>query len=320
MAPGSSKMKKLIDSFSEQIRTGYEMGKGIKLAKPSKIAFCGMGGSAIAGSLIAPFLESAVPVTASRYYGLPKFLDKKSWVILVSYSGNTEETIASFQEALAAKHTMVAVTSGGELEKIALQNKVPLIKIPADLPPRASLGYQFFALLRLCVENNLIPTPDIDLIANSADSPGINETAKKIAKECKGAVPLIYASEPNSAVAYRWKTQFNENSKVHAFFHTLPELDHNELLGYTRQFAKTLTLFLDYPDDHERVRKRVLITQKLIKPSKSMIIKIKGASPLERFAYAIHLGDLTSYYLAEELKLDPYPVPVIERLKEELKR
>ncbi|MEK6968574.1 MAG: bifunctional phosphoglucose/phosphomannose isomerase [Nanoarchaeota archaeon] len=320
MAAGSQKTKALIDSFPEQIRTGYELGKGISLHKPSKVVFCGMGGSAIAGSLLLPFLEGIVPAVSNRYYGLPKFIDKKALVVLISYSGNTEETIATFGEALAAKFTMVVVTSGGELEKLAIANKVPVIKLPADMPPRASLGFQFFALLRLFVENKLLSIPDISGVANFAEDKSVEELAKKIAKECKGTVPLIYASEPNGAVAYRWKTQFNENSKVHAFFHVLPELNHNEILGYTKTFAKTLTLFLDYPDDHERVRKRVLVTQELIKPSKSIVIDIKGSSPLERFAYVIHLGDLITYYLAEELKIDPYPVPVIERLKEELKK
>jgi len=313
-------MKALIDSFPEQIRIGYELGKGIKLPRPSKIIFSGMGGSAIAGSLMLPFLDGVIPAVSNRYYGLPKLIDKKAWVIIISYSGNTEEAIAAFEEALAAKYTLIAITSGGELEKIALENKVPLVKLPTDLPPRVSLGYQFFALLRLMVENKILPMPDIESLAKFAEDKSAEEVAKKIAKECKGAIPLIYASEPNSAVAYRWKTQFNENSKVHAFFHVLPELNHNEILGYTKPFAKTITLFLYYPDDHERVRKRVLVTQELIKPAKSIIIEIKGASPLERFAYAIHLGDLVTFYLAEELKIDPYPVPVIERLKQELKK
>ncbi|TAL57988.1 MAG: bifunctional phosphoglucose/phosphomannose isomerase [Nanoarchaeota archaeon] len=319
MAEGSKKMKALIDSFAEQVRVGYEIGKGIKLQKPSKIVFCGMGGSAIAGSLLVPFVD-AVPIILHRYYGLPKLLDSKCWVILVSYSGNTEETIAAFNEALEKKHKMIAVTSGGELEKLAIENKVPIIKLPPDLPPRASLGYQFFALLRLCVENGLHIKPEIEEIAKVAEDKSMEEIARNLAKDCKGAVPLVYASEVNSAVAYRWKTQFNENSKVHAFFHTLPELNHNELLGYTKSFARTMTMFLYYPDDHERVRKRVMVTQDLIKPSKSTIVEIKGSSPLERFAYAIHLGDLVTFYLAEELKIDPFPVPVIERLKVELKK
>jgi len=313
-------MKALIDSFAEQIRIGYELGKGIKLHKPSKIVFSGMGGSAIAGSLMLPFLEGIVPAVSNRYYGLPKLIDKKAWVIIISYSGNTEESIAAFEEALAAKHTLVAVTSGGELEKLALENKIPLVKLPPVIPPRASLGYQFFALLRLMIENNILPRPEIESLAKFAEDKSIDEVAKKIAKECKGAVPLIYASEPNSAVAYRWKTQFNENSKVHAFFHVLPELNHNEILGYTKSSAKTVTLFLYYPDDHERVRKRVIVTQELIKPAKSIIMEMKGANPLERFVYAIHLGDLVTYYLAEEMKIDPYPVPIIERLKQELKK
>ncbi len=320
MVDGKKRMFELIESFPEQIRLGYELGKDIHLSKPSKVIFCGMGGSAIAGSLITPFLESCVPVIVNRFYDLPQHVDKNAWVVLISYSGNTEETIALFDEAISKGFQVFCITSGGELELRARKKGVQLIMLPSGLPPRASLGFQFFAILRVMVEHKLIDAPNIPAIVAVAKDKGIHTTAKTLAAKCKGTVPLIYASEKNLAVSYRWKTQFNENAKVHAFSHSLPELDHNEILGYTKRFAKFFTVFLQYSSDHIRVKKRMQITQKLIKPSQSVIIQAKGKTDLEQFAYFMHLGDLTSYYLALSIKVDPYPVEVIERLKKELKK
>ena len=181
-----------------------------------KIVIAGMGGSSIAGAVLASYMhKSPIPVFVSREYALPEHVDRNTLVFAISYSGNTEETLSSVRTAFRKGAQPVAVTSGGKLLRKFREHKLPLITLPSGLQPRASLAYQFIPILRLLGKMNLIsdPSRDIRKTIDALRKASYAARAKSLAGKLIGKVPIIYASERMGSVAYRWKTQFNENAK-----------------------------------------------------------------------------------------------------------
>jgi glucose/mannose-6-phosphate isomerase len=301
------------------------------------IVVLGMGGSAIGGDLLSDYLadEFTIPIVVIRGYDIPKFVDEDSLVFAVSYSGNTEETLSALKRCLEAKARVIALTSGGKLAVLVRENNFLVIKVPAGIQPRAAISYLFFPILKALERLGLIKERggEIEETYNilqelsreyGAKSPSENNLAKKVALGLYQHLPLVYGSEGLlEAVAMRWKTQINENSKWPCFWNVFPELDHNEIVGYEIENNINRQVKIIYLQDKEgllRVEQRRKITRKIIedKVAEFIVCPTKGKGKMARMFSLIFLGDMASYYLAILNQVDPSPVACIENLKKEL--
>ncbi|HDP69320.1 MAG TPA: bifunctional phosphoglucose/phosphomannose isomerase [Actinobacteria bacterium] len=330
-----------LEGFPEQcekaISIAHKLVVPVLSEKPDSIAILGMGGSGISGDIVKILLDDEldIPIFVNKGYDLPKFMNKNTLVFAVSYSGNTEETLSAFEQAISLGAFVVSITSGGELAKRARDRNLPVVLIPSGLQPRASLGYLLFPILVVLEKLGLIGTEkdDTDKVIDhleqarrelSVKNPLDKNRAKQLAKRLIGKVPVIYGSDGITGVAaLRWKCQLNENSKIPAFYNIFPELNHNETVGWelleeiTENFF--LILFRD-EHDHPRIKKRMDITHSLIQEHFNGVFEVraKGESKLERIFSIIYLGDFVSAYLAIIEGVDPSPVERIRVLKEEL--
>ncbi|MBR9691268.1 bifunctional phosphoglucose/phosphomannose isomerase [Candidatus Woesearchaeota archaeon] len=310
-------MLDILQAFPEQCKEAIRLVRGFKIkGKFDSICVCGMGGSGIGGDLLKSLAKKTL-VFAHHSYGLPNFVNKKSLVFVISYSGNTEETLSAYEEAKKRKAKIIAITSGGKLaEKVK-----DAVIIPGGLQPRASLGYLFLTMVAILSSNGLIPgqSAAMNEAIRLLIPKQISKEAFMMTKKLIGKIPVFYASDDLEAVAYRMKTQINENAKQPAFYHVFPEMNHNEINGFKKLGNKIIAVFIRDDKDLNKVKKRMDITKKLLKSQTSVIdMPVKGNSLLARMLYAIYIGDFASYYLALMNKLDPSPVPIIEDLKKRL--
>jgi glucose/mannose-6-phosphate isomerase len=325
----------------EALDSGRRAGAAVELPFPPEavrdVAVCGMGGSAIAGDLVssvyAPKLRR--PMGTLREYYLPSWVGENTLVFLMSYSGNTEETLTAAMQAVERGCLIVAVTSGGKLESFYGGQGVPVVPVPPGLQPRAALLHLLVPMVVVLSRLGVIPPVDADLddarsvLANgvAAYGPSVAQDqnpAKQVAAALEGGVPLVYGAESTAAVARRWKTQINENAKFPAFAGELPEADHNEIAGWggAGEASRLSAVFLEDRDQHPRVRQRFDLTAKLVEADATAIARVEteGESRTERLLWAVMLGDLLSLQLAARRGVDPSPVEAIERLKDELGR
>jgi glucose/mannose-6-phosphate isomerase len=302
-------MLSVLEAFPAQCRNAMSLAKGIAAPKDiSNVVVVGMGGSAIGGSLLKSYLhDSDLPVVVHKNYSLPKFVDDSTLVFAISYSGNTEETLSAVEEAKKRNAKIIGITSGGRLE----QQVKTIIKVPSGFQPRAALGYLFFPMLGVLYNSGLADVKNKDLnemIKLLNDKEQIRDEARKIAKFINGKTPIIYSSELLEPVAYRFKTQINENAKYPAFTHVFPERSRFAVVMIRDGF------------DSPRIRKRMDVCRDIISDSVDVeVIETKGESLLARMFTTIHLSDFASYELALLNRVDPTPVGVIEALKKRLK-
>jgi glucose/mannose-6-phosphate isomerase len=304
------------------------------LDSPSGLVVAGMGGSAIGGALARAALGDTAsrPILSARAYGLPPWTTPDTTVLVSSYSGETEEALACYEAAgfLGAKR--VVATSGGQLAELARGDGVPVIPVAGGLQPRAAVAYMTVAALEVAARCGAGPrvVSDIDVAAEhleelviqwGPEAPEESE-AKTLARSLVGTVPVVAGAGTTTPIAYRWKTQLNENAKVPAFWHELPELDHNEIVGWTSaaEFGRFSAIFLEDCDSHPRVQDRVELTDQLIADQAAGTYRVstRGQTPFERVFSLVLLGDLVSVYLAALRGVDPGPVAIIDRLKGEL--
>jgi glucose/mannose-6-phosphate isomerase len=349
-------MIKLLEEFPQKMRDALRLGEEffiptnflpaptsnsvsvpISTRNFKNIVVLGMGGSAIGGDLLSDYLtdELSIPIVVIRGYDIPRFVDENSLVFAVSYSGNTEETLSALKRCLKAKARVIALTSGGKLAVLARENNFPVIKVPAGIQPRAAISYLFFPILKALERLDLTRKKGDEIEETftvlkelskeyGAKSPIKNNLAKKVALRLYQHLPLVYGSEGLlKAVAMRWKTQINENSKWPCFWNVFPELDHNEIVGYEIENSINLQVKIVYLQDKEgllRVEQRREITRKIIedKVAEFIVCPTKGKGKMARMFSLIFLGDLASYYLAILNQVDPSPVVCIEDLKKEL--
>lgn len=335
-------MRSLLESFPQQVEEAIGKASHLSLSVPpgrSCIVVAGMGGSAIGGDIVAAALAGSIrkPFIINRDYHLPGFVDSSSLVFACSYSGNTEETLSAYREAKRAGAAIVAVSSGGALADQSTKDGYPWIQIPAGMPPRAALGHSSIALLGALQALEFIPdsTESLketsDLLSELSDRYGrasaeSENEAKKIARSLKGKVIAIYASaEILGAVAVRWRGQFEENAKNLAFHHTLPEMNHNELVGWEMPAAvlnQIGVVLLRDREDHPQVQRRFELTRDLIQKRAGVVREAwsEGRSRMARIFSTAYLGDFASLYLAYLNEVNPTPVAVIDLLKDELSR
>jgi glucose/mannose-6-phosphate isomerase len=307
----------ILESFSEQCKEAVRLAKDVKAkGKFENICVCGMGGSGVGGALLKPFVKN-IPLYVHHDYGLPEYVGKKSLVFIVSYSGDTEETLSSYDIAKKRRARIISITSGG---KLAAKDKNAII-IPSGLQPREALGYLFLPMIVVLSNSKLISNQKgaINEAIKLLNPKENTKEAFMLSKKMKNRIPVFYGSEHFEAVVYRMKTQVNENSKQAAFCHTLPEMNHNEINGFKHEGKRLVAVFLRDKKDSMKIKKRIIITRSLIKENTTLFdLTVKGNSLLARILSTIYIGDLASYYLALMNKEDPTPVPLIKELKKKL--
>jgi glucose/mannose-6-phosphate isomerase len=298
-----------------------------------KVVVLGMGGSAIGGDLVRSLAlsESRVPVIVHRDYGLPAFVDARTLVIVSSYSGNTEETLSGFEQALKTRAKKLVMTTGGRVAEMAAANNVPVFKIDYKSQPRAALGYSFIPTLGVLQKLDFIKDKSGDVaeavqvlekLSARLDEKStlVNNPAKQLAQRLYGCLPVIYGAGIAAEVAHRWKTQINENGKAWAFYEVFPELNHNATVGYSfpKEVAdKIHVILLRSPLFSERIKLRCEVTCELLKKAgvAHEYVDSEGKSALSQMMSLVSVGDYVSYYLAILYRVDPSPVEVISYLK-----
>ncbi|MBV9818101.1 MAG: bifunctional phosphoglucose/phosphomannose isomerase [Solirubrobacterales bacterium] len=295
------------------------------------LVVAGMGGSAIGGALARAALgdRASRPITLAREYGLPAWTTPETAVLCASYSGETEETLAVYDAASAVGAPRIVSTTGGRLADGARSDGVPVIPLPGGFQPRAAVGYSLVVALEVAALVGAGPSlrTEIDVAAARAEQlvgewgpdSAEDSLAKSLARTLHGTVPQIAGAGITAPIAYRWKTQLNENAKYPAFAAELPELDHNELVGWqgAPALGRFSAVFLDDTDLHPRVRERIRLTCELISGDATACETISsvGEAPVERLVSLVLLGDLVSLYLAVLADRDPAQIDVLHRLK-----
>lgn len=321
-------MKQLIEGFTNQLKEALIIGQSYRFKSAKKdfsnVILTGLGGSGIGGSIVQNYVfdKMKVPFIVNKDYFLPAFVSKDSLVIVSSYSGNTEETVAALKTALKVKATIVCITSGGEIATIATRKNVDCILMPAGMPPRSCVGYSMVQVLFTLAHFGLIKN---DFIANvkasikllDTDKKDIQKKAKAVAQKVNGKLPIIYTAADYEGLAIRIRQQINENAKMLGWHGAIPEMNHNELVGWKDKDPNKVVLLLRNDTDYERVQTRMEINKKIIKKYTPNIIELysKGKSYWERIFYFIHLTDWLSVYLADLHEVDANEVQVIDFLK-----
>jgi len=320
--------------FPEHLRDALWRVESASIAAkdcPGGLVVAGMGGSAIGGDLALAVLgdRATRPIVTSREYGLPPWTTPDTMVLCSSYSGDTEETLAAYDAAGALGAPRIVCTTGGRLADSARGDGVPVIPLPGAYQPRAAIGYSLVVALEVAALAGVAEPlhTEIDVASAHAerlvaqwgpDAPE-DSLAKRLARSLLGTTPQVAGAGLTAPVAYRWKTQFNENAKTPCFAGALPELDHNEIVGWegAAELGRFSTVLLDDSDLHPRVRARFELTRELIAGQAAFAAQVQtvGETRIERLASLVLLGDLVSIYLAVLRGVDPAQIVSLDRLK-----
>lgn len=323
-------MDKLIAAFPNNIEEALQIAAKASINKPVKeirnVLICGMGGSGIGGKMVSFWVqdEILVPIQSYHDYTAPAFINEHTLVIASSYSGNTEETLICLNQAFKKGAQIIGVCSGGELKDFCIKNNFDFVQVPGGNPPRTALAYSVVQVTNILYKVGLISDRALTSIGKSKDLiinnlAEIKAEAHKLAEFTLGTVPVFYAGAKYEAVTVRARQQFNENAKVLCWHHVVPEMNHNELVGWGGGDERFAVVYFNTNDLIPRNQKRVEISLDVIrKKSKVMIVNAKGSDQIERSFYLIHLVDWASLYLSELKKVDPIDIAVIDFLKTEL--
>jgi glucose/mannose-6-phosphate isomerase len=324
-------MKQLVLDFPTQLQEALIIGKNYRFKAEesnfSNVVVTGLGGSGIGGSIVQNYVfdKLAIPFIVNKDYFLPAFVNKNSLVIVCSYSGNTEETVAALRQAKKVRATVVCITSGGAIADFADKKGLDCILVPAGMPPRACIGYSLVQILATIAHFGLINNSYEKEIAKAIKDMKANEksTQKKaasIAKKIFGKLPIVYSSSTFEGMAIRFRQQLNENSKLLSWHGAIPEMNHNELVGWRDDARDKAVIILRNDDDFEKVQTRMEINKKIFKKYNPTIVEIysEGATYWEKLFYFIHITDWVSVMLAEMREVDATEVKVIDFLKKSL--
>ncbi len=326
-------MKTLVANFSKQLTEAIKIGSEAKLTasknKISNVLICGLGGSGIGGSIISELVadNANIPINVSKGYFIPAYVNENTLVIISSYSGNTEETLNCMELAMAKNAKIVSVTSGGKVLDISKTKGYDHIIVPGGMPPRSCLGFSFTQLFFILGFNKIITNnykAELEAAIKLIDAEENNMIAEatSIANKLIGKTPVIYATTYNEGIAIRFRQQINENSKILCWHNVIPEMNHNELVGWTQKNENLSVLIFLNKDEFSRNQMRVDINKEVIKKYTSSITEIysKGNSAIEKAIYFIHLGDWISVILGDLRGADLMEVNVIDHLKSALSK
>ena len=327
--------------FPEQIKEALTIAEEVQrfnFLKIDNVVVAGMGGSAISGDIMLSLFRDKldVPLIVNREYDLPKWVNKDTLVVCISYSGNTDETLSSFKIASQKKCKILCISTGGKLQGLAEKRGIPFVKIPAGIQPRAATAYLLFpsiiflkkiGLLKTAIETDIEETIAVItnfVTLNKKEIPEEDNLAKQLAKKIFHTIPQIYGWRIYTPIALRWRHQLNENSKIIARSDIVPECNHNDIVGWSgdpdvsKQFS--CVLFRDKDEETIDMTTRLNFMRDLFYNTAGNVIEVspKGKSQLAKMMYLMCLGDFTSCYLAVLRGIDPSPVDIITELKKRL--
>ncbi len=330
-----SNLRQVILDSPSQFEVGLSLAKNVKIdGQFENVTISGMGGSALPANLLRTYCNGLFKthpdykpfeIYINRYYSLPPESHGSTTLnFIASYSGNTEETVSSLEEAQKSGLKYIGFSSGGKIEELCRQYGMPHIKLPipnANFQPRMGTGYFFASMFQLLVNQGLIPDTTTELLSLAENlnkhMSEHEEEGRVLAAKLKGKTPVIYSSPKYKPVAMVWKIKINENAKTPAFWNFFPEANHNEMVGFTNPQGKFFIIMLKDPEDDPRNLKRYEATSKLLveKGVESEIIEMHGANVFSKMFSSLNLADWASYYLALEYGQDPTPVDMVEKLK-----
>ena len=325
------KMNDYINDFTNHLRDAIDIANNTELKSTTKeiknVLICGLGGSGIGGTIVNDIVspKAGIPIAATKDYSIPNFVNENTLVIANSYSGNTEETLYALEKCQARGSEIAVITSGGKLKAIAEENNYNKIIIPGDQPPRAMFGYAFTELFFILNHYEIIDgsfKADFEkaITLLDAEKTDIQKQAMDLAKKMHQQTPVIYVANGFEGVAVRFRQQINENSKMLCWHHVVPEMNHNELLGWRTNVNDLAVVYFRNKMDYDRNQIRMDINKKVISKFTENITEIwsKGGSLIENSLYHINLGDWVSWYLSEMNNVDAIEIDVINFLKGEL--
>lgn len=317
-------MEQAIKNFARQFAFEPSVENGRSLKPSRRFLVVGMGGSHLAADIIKTY-DPKIDLYIHRDYGVPKFSPdvlNESLIICSSYSGNTEEVISAFSEAVSKKLNLAAISVGGRLIELAQQDSVPFVKMPdTGIQPRSALGFSLRGLLKLMGQDEALA--QTSRLAATLDPLSFKQRGEALARRIFGKVPVVYSSQRNFSVAYNWKIKFNETGKIPAFYNVFPELNHNEMSGFdlkeaTRPLASRFHfIFLKDASDHPRLQNRMQVLEGQLKQRGLGVesLELKGDDVFYKIFSSLVLADWTALATAEKYGLDPERVPMIEEFK-----
>ncbi len=330
-----SNFRRMILESPKQFRVGFELGKSAPVSGMyDSIEISGMGGSALPGNLLRIYLSDffaraegkhPIAIYQNRSYGLPHEATRKECLnFICSYSGNTEETLSAFEKVLSRKLPAVGVSAGGKVESMCREYGIPHIKLPIPFPnfqPRVGTGYFFGVIFGVLVKLGMVSDTCDELIREAeallSEMSELELRGEALSEKLVGKTPVVYARTTYKAIAMVWKIKINENAKTPAFWNFFPELNHNEMVGFTNPKADFFLIVLYDRDAHTQMKKRFDVTTKILRDRgiPSEIVEMGSGSVFTKMFRTILLGDWTSYHLALRYGVDPTPVDMVEELK-----
>lgn len=322
-------MYQVIRDFPHQFRVGWELASDLggspSLSDPAdRVFFCGMGGSVLVADLVNDTLQDAKRISVVREYVLPSSITSRDLVVCSSYSGNTEETLAVFADALSRKARVVVLTHGGELLERAGRRAVSALEIPACIQPRCAIGYFFGALLGILERIGWVPSGREEQLCEltrflETERDREEHLGKELAGNLTNRVPIIYGPSSLAGTCRVIKIKFNENSKVPCFWNVFPELNHNEMVGFTRDLMPATFILLRSQFMGARIGRRMDVMKNLFRDQyPTLEIKLEGDTLLQEMFDALAVADYASYYLARGYGIDPAAVELVEDFKKQL--
>lgn len=326
-------MKQLIEDFPNHLKEALANLKEARLNKPaagfSNVLITGLGGSGIGGTIVAELAASngTMPVCVNKDYQIPGFVNEQSLVIACSYSGNTEETLMAVNAALARDAHVACITSGGSLMEIARERGLNYLSMTGGNPPRSMFGFSFTYLLYLLEFYGVASFNSTSAVQEAIDllnyeNQNIHQEARALADKLAGSIPVLYSVSGGLGVASRWRQQLNENAKMLSWEAEIPEMNHNELVGWEGGDKRFFPVFLRNEEDFDRNQRRIEIIKEIIATKTPHMAEVwsKGNTPVARALYLINFGDWVSYYLSEINQVDIMDIKSIDRLKNELSK
>ena len=333
-------MRSHIDGLPDQFGFAWEFGSQLPLPEwegIQRVLVAGMGGSAIGADLVSAYIapHCPVPVMVHRNYSLPAWATGEGTLVIASsHSGNTEETLTSFETAIENNCRILVLTTGGKLAQMCRDSDCTLWQFEHEGQPRAAVGFSAGLLLAAFSRLGLIANPENDIRDTLqamltqqesllAEVPAVSNAAKRLAGQIYGLWVTVIGADVLEPVARRWKTQISEIAKAWGQFESLPEADHNSLAGLVhpeQALSQTMALFLRAPSYHSRnlLRSNLTKTAFMVEGLNTDFIDAQGSNPLAHQWTALHLGDYTAYYLAMAYGIDPTAIPTIDMLKEQM--
>lgn len=323
-------MKALVQNFTNQLKEAKIIADKAIISSSKNIqniVITGLGGSGIGGTIISELVSDSctLPIIINKDYFLPAFVNENTLLIVSSYSGNTEETLSAMQQAISKKAQIACITSGGKVLELAKQHQFDFIEIPGGNPPRSCIGYSLVQLIKVLVakdfaDKTLFSDLEKAIALLDKENAAIKIESQKIAEKLLNKITVIYSLGTCEGAVVRFRQQINENSKMLCWHHVFPEMNHNELVGWTEKNDDLVVVTFHTSFDYNRTKKRYEVCKPIFEKYSSGVLDItaKGESKLEQFLYLINIGDWISCDIADLRGIDPVEVNVINHLKGEL--